>query len=212
LALLNFILHSANIKYTTPPRRFLLTQSETHNDAFRLDHGLVSVFTGEGKGKTSAAIGIAVRAAGWGARVYMLGMMKGGAYAEEHGEFFILKNLPNVTVVYFGERSWLRPGPSQASYRAKTKEQLLLAKKAMVSGDYDIVILDEINQATIKGLVDVPDVLDFIKDRPDNVELILTGRGAAPEVVRAADLVSEILAIKHPYTEEGIRARKGIDY
>ena len=189
-----------------------MTQSETHNDGFRLEQGLVSVFTGEGKGKTSAAIGIAVRAAGWGARVYMLGMMKGGAYAEEHGEYFILKNLPNVTVIYFGERSWLRSGPSQVAYRAKTKEQLLAAKNTMLSGDYDIVILDEINQATFKGLVDVPDVLDIIKNRPENLELILTGRGAAPEVVQAADLVSEILAIKHPFTEEGIRARKGIDY
>ena len=188
-----------------------MTQSETHNDGFRLEQGLVSVFTGEGKGKTSAAIGIAVRAAGWGARVYILGMMKGGAYAEEHGEYFVLKKLPNVTVIYFGERSWLRSGPAQAAYSAKTKEQLLAAKKAMLSGDYDIVILDEINQATIKGLVDVPDVLDLIKSRPENVELILTGRGAALEVVQAADLVSEILMIKHPYVE-GIRARKGIDY
>jgi cob(I)alamin adenosyltransferase len=189
-----------------------LTQSETHNDGFRLERGLVSVFTGEGKGKTSAAIGIAVRAAGWGARVYMLGMAKGGTYAEEHGEYFVLKNLPNVTVIYFGERSWLRPGPAQADYRARAKEQLLAAKQAMISGNYDIVILDEINQATTKGLIDVPDVLDVIKDRPENVELILTGRGAAPEVVQAADLVSEILAIKHPFNEEGIRARKGIDY
>ncbi len=188
-----------------------MTQSETHNDGFRLEQGLVSVFTGDGKGKTSAAIGIAVRAAGWGARVYMLGMMKGGAYAEEHGEYFVLKNLPNVTVTYFGERSWLRSGPGQAVYRAKTKEQLLAAKKAMLSGEYDIIILDEINQATIKGLVDVVDVLDLIKNRPENVELILTGRGAAPEVVQAADLVSEILMIKHPFIE-GIRARKGIDY
>ena len=194
------------------PPEVPLTHSETRNDAFRLEKGLVSVFTGHGKGKTSAAIGIAVRAAGWGARVYMLGMMKGGDYAEEHGEFFVLKNLPNVTVLYAGKRTWLRSGPLKVTYREKAKEQLSAARRAMVSGDYDIVILDEINQATSKGLIDVPDVLDLIKDRPENVELILTGRDAAPEVVQAADLVSEILAIKHPYTEEGIRARKGIDY
>ena len=189
-----------------------MTHSQTSVDAFRLEKGLVSVFTGHGKGKTSAAIGIAVRAAGWGARVFMLGMMKGGSYSEEHGEYFVLKNLPNVTISYVGERSWLRPGPRQADYRAKAREQLLAAEKAMVSGGYDVVILDEINQATTKGLIDVPDVLALIKNKPENVELILTGRDAAPEVVQAADLVSEILAIKHPYTEEGIRARKGIDY
>lgn len=179
--------------------------------SFRLERGLVSVFTGDGKGKTSAAIGIAVRAAGWGARVYMLGMMKGGDYANEHGEYYILKNLPNMNLIYFGERGWLRPGEANADYRVRAKEALLEAKEAMLSGKYDIIILDEINQATTKGLIDVPDVLDVIKARPANVELILTGRGAAPEVVQAADMVSEILAIKHPF-EQGVRARKGIDY
>ncbi|XUW99428.1 MAG: cob(I)yrinic acid a,c-diamide adenosyltransferase [Dehalogenimonas sp.] len=188
-----------------------MTHSEIPNDVFRLEQGLVSVFTGHGKGKTSAAIGIAVRAAGWGARVYIMGMMKGGEYAEEHGEYFVLKNLPNVTISYVGERSWLRSGPSKDDYRALAKEQLLAAKNAMISGAYDVVILDEINQATFKGLIDVSDVLDLINNRPKNVELILTGRDASPEVVRAADLVSEILMIKHPFTE-GIRARKGIDY
>ncbi|WP_225973648.1 cob(I)yrinic acid a,c-diamide adenosyltransferase [Dehalogenimonas formicexedens] len=188
-----------------------MTHTEEHADAFRLEKGLVSVFTGHGKGKTSAAIGIAVRGAGWGARVFMLGMMKGGDYAGEHGEYFILKNLPNVTVRYVGDRSWLRASPSKSAYRAAAKEELAAAKNAMVSGDYDIVIIDEINQATAKGLVDVADVLDLINNRPEHVELILTGRDAAPEVVQAADLVSEILMIKHPFTE-GIRARKGIDY
>jgi cob(I)alamin adenosyltransferase len=187
-----------------------LTQSETHNDARRLEHGLVSIFTGQGKGKTSAAIGIAVRAAGHGLRVYMLFMMKANE-GFEHGEFKILKKLSNVTVDTIGYRGWSRKGNITLEHQQEVTRAIDAAEQAMIGGDYDVVVLDEINHAISGGLIDIEKIIGMINKKPECVELILTGRNADPRLVAIADLVSEILMIKHPFTE-GIRARKGIDY
>jgi len=187
-----------------------LAQNTLPDDGCRLEKGLVSIFTGHGKGKTSAAIGIAVRAAGHGLRVYMLFMMKANEVFE-HGEFKILKSLPNVTVATFGYRGWSRKGNVTPEHQREASAALDDAEKAMMSGNYDVVILDEINHAVAGGLIDVDRVAGLIQKKPECVELILTGRNADPRLVAMADLVSEILAIKHPFVE-GIRARRGIDY
>ena len=181
-----------------------------HDDGYRLEKGLVSIFTGQGKGKPSAAIGIAVRAAGHGLRIYMVFMMKANEFFE-HGELTILKKLPNVTVDAFGYRGWSRKGNITPEHQLEASHALEAAEKAMMSGDYDVIILDEINHAVAGGLIDAEKVIAMVQNKPPNVELILTGRNADPRLVAMADLVSEILMIKHPFTE-GIRARKGIDY
>jgi len=187
-----------------------LIQAEIPDNGCRLEKGLVSIFTGQGKGKTSAAIGIAVRAAGHGLRVYMVFMMKANEFFE-HGEFAILKQLPNVTVEAFGYRGWSRKGNITPEHQLQAARALEAAEKAMKSGEYDVVILDEINHAVAGGLIDIEKVIAMVQNKPECVELILTGRDADPRLVQMADLVSEILAIKHPFTE-GVRARKGIDY
>jgi cob(I)alamin adenosyltransferase len=187
-----------------------LTYTALPDDGCRLETGLVSIFTGQGKGKTSAAIGIAIRAAGHGLRVYMVFMMKANEIFE-HGEFKILKNLPNVTVETFGYRGWSRKGNITPEHQLQAARALEAAEKAMTSGDYDVIVLDEINHAVAGGLIDIEKVINLIKSKPPCVEVILTGRNADPRLVAMADLVSEILMIKHPFNE-GVHARKGIDY
>jgi cob(I)alamin adenosyltransferase len=188
----------------------LLIQTEPLSQRCRLEKGLVSIFTGHGKGKTSAAIGIAVRAAGHGLRVYMVFMMKANEFFE-HGEFTVLKSLRNVHVEAFGYRGWSKKGNITPAHKAEAQKALEDAEKAMSSGEYDVIVLDEINHAVSGGLIDIEKVVGMIDKKPECVELILTGRNADPRLVAMADLVSEILMIKHPFNE-GIRARKGIDY
>ncbi|MEN8614994.1 cob(I)yrinic acid a,c-diamide adenosyltransferase [Dehalogenimonas sp. THU2] len=187
-----------------------MTQNEISDNGCRLEKGLVNIFTGHGKGKTSAAIGTSIRAAGHGLRVYMLFMMKANEHFD-HGEFKILKSLPHVTVDTFGFRGWARKGNITPEHRAEASAHLDAAFKAMTSGDYDVIVLDEINAAVGGGLIDIEKMVNMIEQKPECVELILTGRNADPRLVQMADLVSEILMIKHPLNE-GIRARKGIDY
>ncbi len=174
-----------------------------------LEKGLFSIFTGPGKGKTSAAVGTAVRAAGHGLKVYMLFFLKGDDY--EHGEFKILEKLPGVTLKAVGERSWVRQQPVADKYRKMARQALAEIKQAMKSGAVDAVVIDEANLAITKGLIDLDDITSLVEHRPDDVELIITGRNAEPALVRMADLVSEILMIKHPFAE-GVTARRGIDY
>ena len=177
---------------------------------FSIDRGLVHVYTGEGKGKTSAALGIALRALGWGAQVCMLQFIKGypkigeAMFADELGERFVLKqfaidmsrNIDEATV----------------SQRAESVNAAMSCAEATVmGGEYDVVILDEINGAVHFGLVEEARVLALISGKPGSVELILTGRDATPAIIDAADYAANIVRIKHPY-DRGIQARKGIDY
>lgn len=171
--------------------------------------GLVTVFTGDGKGKTSAAMGSVVRALGHGLRVYVLLFMKGHDFV--HGEINILSQLPNVTITNFGQRGWINKHDIKPEHKEQARKALATARKAMLSGNYDLIVLDEINIAVAGKLVDLDDVIKLINDKPPTVELILTGRYADPKVVKMADLVSEILMIKHPYTK-GVAARKGLEY
>lgn len=174
-----------------------------------LARGLVQIFTGEGRGKTSAALGTVIRAAGHGLRVFIVFLMKGENYA--HGEFNILSQLPGVTMTSFGQRGWVKAGKVKPEHKESAGQALAVARQAMLSGNYDLVVLDEINVAVAGKLVALDEVIRLIEDKPQHVELILTGRNADPRLVELADLVSEIVMVKHPYTE-GIQARKGIDY
>ena len=170
--------------------------------------GLVQVFTGDGKGKTTAALGTVIRALGQGQRAYIVFFMKGNY---RYGERNILSQLPNVDMASFGSQEFVDPAKVKPEEREQARLALSTARKAMLSGDYDIVVLDEINIAVAWKLVPLDEVVKLIRDKPPNVELILTGRKADSELIKQADLVTECLKIKHPY-DKGIPPRKGIEY
>ncbi|MBI4186079.1 MAG: cob(I)yrinic acid a,c-diamide adenosyltransferase [Chloroflexi bacterium] len=174
----------------------------------RLTRGLVQVFTGEGKGKTSAALGAVLRALGHGLRVYMVFFMKGDY---PYGEFKALAQLPNVDVARFGLTSFCDPGNVRPEEIEQAKKALAAAREAILSGDYDMVVLDEVNVAAAWKLVEVDEVLKLVQDKPQGVELILTGRYADARLVQTADLVTEMVKIKHPY-DAGVKSRRGIEY
>jgi len=173
-----------------------------------LSPGLVQVFTGDGKGKTSAALGVVLRALGHGLRVYIVYFMKGDY---PYGERRILSELANVTMASFGSREFVNPENVKPEEKEQAKRALAAGREAMLSGNYDLVVLDEVNIAVAWKLVELDEVITLINDKPENVELVLTGRKADTKLVQLADLVTEMLKIKHPY-DEGIKGRRGIDY
>jgi cob(I)alamin adenosyltransferase len=170
--------------------------------------GLVQVYTGNGKGKTTAAFGQALRAVGQGFRVCIIQFMKGRKY----GEFLAAERcLPNLTVRLSGLDSFvMRDNPAPLDIEL-AQQGLALAREAAVSGDYEMVILDEVNVAVDFKLIPVADVIDLIRTRPPAVDLILTGRHAAPEIIALADTVTEMREVKHHYNA-GIKERAGIEY
>lgn len=170
--------------------------------------GLVEVYTGDGKGKTTAALGIAFRALGHGYRAYMIQFMKRSFCS---GECIQAAKTKNFEIKSFGRASFVnRDNPDPLDIEC-AKEALDFAKEIVIEGKYDIVILDEINLALDFKLIDIASVIDLIKNKPDDVELIFTGRNAPQEIMDVADLVSEIKEIKHPLSK-GISSRKGIEY
>ncbi len=170
--------------------------------------GLVELFTGDGRGKTSAALGTALRALGCGRRVHIVYFMKGSfPYSEQKA----LAHLPNVSYQRFGGLHFVDPNSVKPEDREEARKALAAAREAMLSGKYDVVILDEVNIAAAWGLADTAEVVRLIKERPENVELVLTGRYAPKELVELADLVTEMVKVKHPY-DRGIASREGIDY
>jgi cob(I)alamin adenosyltransferase len=173
-----------------------------------LPKGLVQVFTGDGKGKTSAAIGAVIRALGHGLKAYIAFFMKGD---HPYGERQILSKLPGVKLEGFGSRDFVDPKNIKAEDKEEAEKALAAAREAMLSGKYDLVVLDEVNVAVFFELISVDDVLKLIQDKPRKVELILTGRRADTRLVQAADLVTECLKIKHPY-DMGVAARGGIEF
>ncbi|MCP4366177.1 MAG: cob(I)yrinic acid a,c-diamide adenosyltransferase [Planctomycetes bacterium] len=168
--------------------------------------GKVQVYTGDGKGKTTAAMGQAIRALGHGQRVLVVQFLKG----RPTGEIDILRGMDNVTVQRYGSSEFVCGDPTPEDM-ALAKEGFEKAVEAVMSGGYDLVILDEINILVNYKMLEVDQVLRLIKERPEGVELILTGRNAHPQVVDAADLVSEVRAVKH-YYKEGVGARPGVEY
>jgi len=170
--------------------------------------GLIQVFTGDGKGKTTAALGTIMRASGHGLRVYIIFFMKGD-YA--YGERKILSQLPNVTVAWYGDDNFVFPGKLKKEQIEKAEQAFESARLALTSGKYDLVIMDEINVAVAFQLISIEKVLALIKQKPPDVELILTGRKADSRLIQAADLVTEMVKVKHPY-DIGIGSRMGIEY
>jgi cob(I)alamin adenosyltransferase len=172
-----------------------------------LKNGLIHVYTGNGKGKTTAAIGLGVRAIGNGLKVLMIQFMKGRRYSELNA----LSNLKNFTVMQFGRDEFVsKEKPEQIDIDLAQKG-LTYTKEILQKNTYDVIILDEINVAVEYHLITIDDVLQLLKEKPPSLELVLTGRYASPEIIKHADIVSEILEIKHPY-QKGILSRKGIDW
>lgn len=173
-----------------------------------MERGLVQVYTGNGKGKTSAAFGLALRAIGRGLRVYVIQFIKGGF---DYGELYVVDRLPNLTLKAFGRGRFITKKPAGKEDVELAEKALALAEETVKSGEYDIVILDEINVALNLKLIGLRKVLELIKNKPKHVELVLTGRYAPDEIIEVADLVTEMREVKHPFNK-GYQARKGIEY
>jgi len=169
--------------------------------------GLIHVYTGPGKGKTTAALGLGLRAVGNGFKVHMVQFMKGRRYSEIDG----IEHLKKFSVSQHGRDEFVnKENPEQIDIDM-AQEGFQYAKKIIKSNQYDIIILDEINVAVDFKLINLQDVLNLMDNKPDKLELILTGRYAHPDMIKKADLVTEMLEIKHPY-QKGILSRKGIDF
>jgi cob(I)alamin adenosyltransferase len=171
----------------------------------RTNKGLIQVYTGDGKGKTTAALGLAIRAAGHGMRVGFIQFLK----SEPCGEHLFMSRYPAFDIIQVGTgNSFTRP----LEQLSKEAQQILAyAEEQMLSGRYDLIILDEIFVAIHKGLITTEQVLDLLEKKPESVELVLTGRYAPAKVVERADLVTEMHMIKHPF-KQGIAARCGVEY
>ena len=173
--------------------------------AEKTTRGLIQVCTGEGKGKTTAALGEAVRAIGHGMKVAFIQFLKG----ELGGEHFFVSRYHPFDIVQIGVGSSFTKPREQLGQEAQ--QTLTYAEEQMISGNYDLVILDEIFVATSQGLITTNQVLDLLDKKPESVNLVLTGRKAPLEIIQRADLVTEMRNIKHPLSK-GISAKRGIDY
>jgi cob(I)alamin adenosyltransferase len=169
--------------------------------------GLLQVYTGDGKGKTTAALGLALRAWGRGLKVCIIQFMKKG---EDYGEIVALRRM-EVDLYQFGSdrlitKNSVHPEDIELAHRA-----LAFVESMLVSGEYDVMILDEINVALFFGLIEPEEALSVLRKRRKDVEVILTGRNAPPEIIEEADLVTRMVAEKHPY-DKGVIARAGIEF
>ena len=174
-------------------------------------NGLTIVYTGKGKGKTTAALGIALRATGYKKKICMIQFIKGSWH---YGEMESSKRLePEFEMVAIGKGfvGIIDDKSPKEDHQKIAKEAIRISNEKMQSGKYDIVILDEINYAVNLNLISLDDVLNLIKSKPENVDLVLTGNYAKEEVIEAADLVTEMKEIKHPF-QKGIKAKEGIDF
>ncbi|MBI5018522.1 MAG: cob(I)yrinic acid a,c-diamide adenosyltransferase [Deltaproteobacteria bacterium] len=171
--------------------------------------GLVIVHTGNGKGKTTAALGLALRAVGQGLKVCMVQFIKG---SWKYGELKAPEFLPGFEILPMGrgfvDLGAAEPNPEDVSL---ARDTLAAAREKVLSGQYGMVILDEVNYAVAYRLIAVDAVLQLIREKPEGVHLVLTGRDARPEVIEAADLVTEMREIKHPF-QKGIKAQRGVEF
>ncbi|HHX50207.1 MAG TPA: cob(I)yrinic acid a,c-diamide adenosyltransferase [Clostridia bacterium] len=176
---------------------------------YKLSQGLIQVYIGDGKGKSTAAFGLALRALGQGFKVLIVQFMKTG---HGYGEVTALEKFkPNLEIYSFGRQGFIKKGqPLEEDYQLAA-DALSLARKKMISEEYDLIILDEINNALYFDLLSPEKVLEFMEEKPHRTELVLTGRNAPEEVLDQAHLVTEMKKIKHPY-EKGIGSRAGIEY
>ena len=173
----------------------------------KLKKGLVHVYTGNGKGKTTAAFGLALRAIGKGLKVYCIQFMKG---SKDYGEVIMAERIPNLTLRQFGRDEFVdRKNPAEIDIQL-ARDGLEHAREVM-KGNYDVLILDEINCAIEWNLIKVDEVIELIESRPDGMEIILTGRYAHSKLIEIADYVTEMKEIKHPFIK-GVKLREGIEF
>jgi cob(I)alamin adenosyltransferase len=168
--------------------------------------GRVHIYTGDGKGKTTAALGLTVRATGAGLRVFIGQFIKGREYSEIKT---IKEQLPTVTVEQFGLGCFIKRDPTPEDIEAAEKG-LTRIREAMLSGEFGVIIADEANCAVTAGLFDADALLQLVQDKPENIELVFTGRNADPLLIECADLVTEMKKIKH-YYDDGVQGRPGIE-
>jgi cob(I)alamin adenosyltransferase len=174
----------------------------------RLKHGLIQVYTGDGKGKTTCALGLALRAVGQGFKVYMVQFLK----TDDTGEVQAARRLaPDFTIESFGIPGFPKLTDPDPETLAAARQAFELARRIILAGEHDLVILDEVNLCLKFGLVPLTEMLEVLRQRPPYVEVVLTGRAAAAELVDLADLVTEMRPVKH-YFEAGVKARRGIEW
>ncbi|MEE4353011.1 MAG: cob(I)yrinic acid a,c-diamide adenosyltransferase [Desulfatiglans sp.] len=168
--------------------------------------GYTHVYTGDGKGKTTAALGLALRAAGAGLKVFIAQFVKGSEYSEH---LALARFSESIIVKQYGRGFFLNRKPDEEDIQTARKG-LQELKDIMLFGGYDLVVLDEADVAAYYDLFSVDDLIDFIHSKPENIELVVTGRMADPRVIDAADLATEMKEIKH-YFKRGVKAREGIE-
>ncbi len=167
---------------------------------------MIQVYTGNGKGKTTAALGLALRAVGARKKVYICQFIK----SKEYSELLSLKKIRNITIEQFGRGCFIKGAPQDIDIEI-AQRGLEKVERVIRSRKFDLIILDEINNCLDLKLIEIDDLLEIIADTPKCVELVLTGRNAPKKLIEAADLVSEVCEIKH-YYNKGIKARKGIEF
>lgn len=172
------------------------------------EKGLVHIYTGNGKGKTTSSLGLAMRALGHGANVTVIQFMKGW---KEYGELITASKLEGLKMVQTGRADYVYRGKEQPEDYDEAERGMETALRVMSSGKCDMLILDEINVAIDYGLVALESIIELVKNKPSGMELILTGRDAHKDLIELADLVTEMHEVKHPYND-GITARKGVEF
>jgi cob(I)alamin adenosyltransferase len=169
--------------------------------------GLIQVYFGNGKGKTTAALGLALRAAGRGKEVLIVQFMKKWDYGELHS----IQLIPQISVKTFGTKDFVYKGEAKEVDYQEAKKAFTEGVQGAKSGKFDIIIFDELNVAIDFELLELQQVLDFLEQKPEDIEIIITGRNAPQEIIDKADLVTEMREVKHPY-QKGVQARIGIEY
>ena len=200
--------HDAGVNKPRTNQNILKKAAQKSNTAVKESLGLVQVYTGTGKGKTTAALGLSLRAIGKGLKVHMIQFMKGDI---EYGEITAAKKLDGLEIEQFGRPDFVTRENTAKVDIEFAKKALERAREVLRNKECDILILDEINVALDYNLIALDDVISLIKNRPKNIELILTGRYANSRIIEIADLVTDMHEIKHPY-QAGIPARDGIEH